>query len=259
MFSGAGWLLAVAATVGDGTVFDLIVDGTVWKVLTATQFGHVSIARLASALALFVLCQRRAIREAESMPTVVLASALVCSIAWSGHSGAGAGGDGALYLAIDAVHLLAAGAWVGGLVPLALLFNQLEKGGIDSTQRIAVAATHQFSKMGIATVLAITVTGAINSYHLVGSLSGMVDTQYGQLLLLKLNVFAAMLVLAAVNKFVLTPKVSSTQTWRNLKRNSLYEAGLGMIAIIIVGVLGTIPPAAHAGVHLHEHVHHEHQ
>jgi putative copper resistance protein D len=60
-----------------------------------------------------------------------------------------------------------------------------------------------------------------------------------------------MLAFAAFNRFVLTPRLalSSDQAWqdalRALSRNTRIEIVLGLSIFAIVGVLGTLHPAAH--------------
>ena len=79
----------------------------------------------------------------------------------------------------------------------------------------------------------------------------LVVTGYGQLLMLKLAAFAVMLAFAAFNRFVLTPRLalSSDQprqdALRALLRNTWIEIVLGLSIFAIVGVLGTLHPAAH--------------
>ena len=57
------------------------------------------------------------------------AAASVAALVWAGHGGAATGTRGVVEAAADAVHLLAAGAWLGGLVPLALLLAAARRAG----------------------------------------------------------------------------------------------------------------------------------
>ena len=61
--------------------------------------------------------------------------------------------------------------------------------------------------MGIATVVAVLATGIVNTWILVGSLTRLIATGYGQLLILKMALFAVMLSFAAANRFWLTPRL----------------------------------------------------
>jgi copper resistance protein D len=89
----------------------------------------------------------------------------------------------------------------------------------------------------------------INSRYLVGSFKGLVATAYGQLLLLKLSLFAGMLGLAAANRFWLLPSLrsaggSSGNVVIRLRRHVLGEQVLGLLIVSIVSGLGTLEPAA---------------
>jgi putative copper resistance protein D len=106
--------------------------------------------------------------------------------------------------------------------------------------------------LGIISVGALLVTGIVNAWILVGSFHALLVTEYGQLLMLKIVVFAIMLVFAAVNRFWLTPQLvlapeseQQLNSLRQLTRNSTIEIVLGLTIYGIVGVLGTLHPAIH--------------
>jgi len=89
-------------------------------------------------------------------------------------------------------------------------------------------------------------------FYLVGSIHALIVTGYGQLLMLKLVLFAIMLALAAINRFWLTPRLGLSpdnepqlEALRQLARNSITEIALGLTIFAIVGVLGTLHPAIH--------------
>ena len=101
--------------------------------------------------------------------------------------------------------------------------------------------------LGIVSVVTLAATGFVNALVLVGSFHALIGTEYGRLLLLKLVFFAAMLVLAATNRFWLTPRLSSSSdgALRWLVRSSVIEFALGLAVLTIVGMLGTLHPAVH--------------
>jgi hypothetical protein len=80
---------------------------------------------------------------------------------------------------------------------------------------------------------------------LLSSPRDLIATGYGRLLFLKIGLFAAMLAIAAVNKFHLTPRLAGAPARRALLRNSLAETVLGAGVLLLVGALGTMQPAAH--------------
>src|SRR4030088_1708321 len=120
--SGVRWLQLEAVSMS-GLPFN---EAMTWDVLSTvvneTQFGLVSKIRfgLAIILAVCLLFDRLA-----PLRWLALGSAIgvLAAIAWTGHAGTTAGKMGDLHLAADALHLIAAAAWIGGLVPLALLLS----------------------------------------------------------------------------------------------------------------------------------------
>jgi putative copper resistance protein D len=69
--------------------------------------------------------------------------------------------------------------------------------------------------------------------------------------MLKLAAFAVMLAFAAVNRLSLTPRLAvpsddaPQDVLRALSRNTWIEIALGLSIFAMVGVLGTLHPAAH--------------
>lgn len=246
----ASWLvwLACEAVLMSGAPVDVALHGeTLIAVLGKTAFGRLWLLRIALAVALtaFLWSSTRvapgAIRRSLLYAALAIAGAYLASLAWAGHAAAGAGGERGVQLASDAVHLLAAGAWLGALPALAAM---LASGpGFDPAAR----ATQRFSSLGVASVTALVCTGLVNAWHLVGDIPGLVGTEYGRLLLAKLALFAAMLALAAVNRLVLSPRLSTGQSAAaaSLRRNALLETAFGAGIVAIVGVLGITIPAAH--------------
>jgi putative copper resistance protein D len=157
-----------------------------------------------------------------------------------GHAGATPGAAGQLHLASDVAHLIAAAVWLGGLPALALLLSSARP-----PQGLAARAAARFSTLGVVSVVALLASGIINSWMLLSSPRDLIDTDYGRLLFLKIGLFAAMLAIAAVNKFHLTPQLAGAPARRALLRNSLAEIALGAGVLLLVGALGTMQPAAH--------------
>jgi len=122
---------------------------------------------------------------------------------------------------------------------------------------VARDATSRFSILGMIVVGTILVTGMVNTYMLAGSAAALTTTHYGHLLLLKIGLFLAMVGVAAFNRLRLVPRLSSAyavnDASRLLQRNSLIEATMGLLILVIVGVLGTLPPAIHAVDSAHMH------
>ncbi len=178
----------------------------------------------------------------------VFAAVLLASLAGTGHTQVHEGVSGIVHALADAVHLLAAGAWLGGLVPLgmAVIFCRTKILSIDD----AVMILSRFSGVAYLTVAALVASGAINGWFLVGSLAALIGTAYGKLLLLKFGLFGLMLGLAASNRFWLGPALAkaptamqSGLTLAKLRRNIIAEQIFGALVLGIVSLLGTLSPA----------------
>jgi putative copper resistance protein D len=185
---------------------------------------------------------------------LALASALglIAAIAWTGHAGSTVGEMGFLHLTADVLHLISSASWIGGLVSLALLLTAARRYEADAWASVALGTTQRFSTLGLISVGFILATGIVNAWILVGSLHGLTVTEYGRLLMLKVTLFAAMLMMAAANRFWLTPRLAlasgsepQLKALRQLTRNSVIEIVLGLMIFGIVAVLGMLHPAIH--------------
>ena len=246
MASGVIWVLLQAEAMSDLPLREAMSGDILSTVLTETQFGMVSELRLALAIVLATCLFFNRLQLA-----LISGLGLVAGIAWTGHAGSDADWSN-LHLTADVLHLVAAAAWLGGLVPLTLLLSQALRNEADPWASLASQAVRRFSMLGIVSVGTITATGIVNGWILVGSFKALVVTEYGRLLMLKISLFAVMLVYAAINRFWLTPdlappsdKEARLKAMRRLTRNSAIEIALGLIIFAIVGMLGTLHPAAH--------------
>ena len=250
--SGVAWVsLQTAAMSGLPLVEAMSVD-VLWVVLSKTQFGIVSDIRLILTILLAIALALPYTRSVTGLLPSFLAAVLLLGIAWTGHAAGTIGQIGKIHLAADALHLFAAAVWIGGLVPLLLLLRAAREHNDETWAAIAAHVTRRFSTLGIIGVGTLLVTGVVNSWILVGSAEGLVRTDYGRLVLAKIALFGAMVSVAAVNRWRLTPQLSETavtssrvEALRRLTRNIVIEIALGLSAFFVVGVLGTLHPAIH--------------
>jgi copper resistance protein D len=254
--SGAAWLVLLAAQMSERAPTQAFSDGIVWTVLLHTTFGHDCLTRLVLAVLLaFALCRLSPEHAGRSRWAVaaLLAAAFAAALVHSGHAAATAGWLGTVHRAADGLHLIAASAWVGGLLPLVLLLASTRRGEISLA--VARDATLRFSMLGVISVGVLLVTGVMNGWVLVGSMPALVGTDYGRLLLVKVALFLGMVAIAAVNRLRLTPRLVHAagvatapvkgDGVRALARNSVIEATLGLAILVVVGALGTVPPGSH--------------
>ena len=183
-----------------------------------------------------------------SLWSASLAGAIaLASLAWSGHGAMDEGWLRFWHFLSDILHLLAAGAWLGALLALVLMVS----GRIGDTRlRLIADAVKRFEWMGALIVLTVSVTGVMNYLFIVGpGLDGVLFGTYGQLLAIKVLVFAVMLVLAALNRFHLGPSLQ--QSLRDgqyliaanaLRRSVVMELALALLIVALVAWLGTLSP-----------------
>jgi putative copper export protein/mono/diheme cytochrome c family protein len=244
--AAVAWLVAESAGMS-GASFGQIVPA-LGAIVLGTQFGTdflVHLALLVAAGACLLLERRRGVAARYPLGALAagFAGAAILALAAIGHAAAMTGWERPLMMLVQGVHLLAAGAWLGSLLPLFLLLGQCA-----GTPPAATAA-RRFSVLGIVCVSALAVSAAANGWVLVGDIPGLFGTAYGRWALVKTALFAAMLGLAALNRFRFTPALAGADAataTRHLRRSVAGEVALGIALIVAAGLLATSVPAAHA-------------
>ena len=253
LLSGLFWFAFAAANMS-GALADLADPEMLWAVVHDTIFGGVWTARMLLAAIIVGVTAMRLFSAAtvSHLTTSVLAAALLASLAGTGHSQIDEGLPGVVHVASDAAHLLAAGAWLGGLLPLGFVLafyaGEMEPARAMDLDQVLL----RFSQMGYIAVATLLGSGLVNSWFLVGAVSSLWTTSYGQMLIAKLVLFGGMLALAVLNRFWLIPLISkhrtdcsggSTARTGRLRKHVLAEQLLGLMVLLIVSILGTMRPA----------------
>ena len=234
---GVCWIVLQASVIAGATS----IGGTLHAlVLVArdTQFGNLVLIRLALLLLALPLLGARGWRLAVALLLTGTALAMQGGVA---HAGATAGVNRATLLALEALHLLAAGAWIGGLLPLFLLVGSLPP-------PVVATVCESFTPVGLSAVLTIAGTALVQAWQWIGSLAGLFGTDYGRIALLKLGGVLLLLILACVNRFVLTERLRDSArplTRRWLRMSVAAEATLGMLFVILAAFLASAAPAMH--------------
>jgi putative copper export protein len=162
--------------------------------------------------------------------------------AWSTHAAAATGMDRLVLLTTESLHLAAAGAWLGSLAPLLIVIGKLpaDQGAI---------AARRFSPLGMLCAAALAATALIQGEFLIGGLARLVGSDYGLVALVKLAMLAALLGLAATNRFRYLPALTGStgaDARRRLRRNIGLETTVGLAAVLAAAFLSSLPPARHA-------------
>jgi copper resistance protein D len=251
--SGALWLLVLAAKLGQTSMVEAVTNGTAWAVLTDIQFGRVSALRLALAVLLagFVLVRRivPGLAGPAASAIALLGIGFVASLAWCGHAGGGLGFGGDVHAANDAVHLVTAAAWLGGLIPLLLLIRPR----IEMPPAMRFHLIRRFSSLAVLAVAGLAASGVINTWFMLNRVRELITTEYGRLVLVKVALFLTMLAFAAANRLWLTPRLLPATAPTGAQKDALQrlclftaiEVALGVVVICVVALLGELPPAGH--------------
>jgi putative copper export protein/mono/diheme cytochrome c family protein len=228
------WVWLVAGTLAD-TPGLAGAAATVPILLHDTAFGHVVLLQV-GALVLVALAVAKRLRWLAA----VLAATAVAFEAGHGHAAAMHSGPSILLLSV-VLHLVAGAAWLGGLLPLLLVVAMAPTGP-------AALACRRFSPFATACVVTLICTAGFQFWVLIGSLPGLIGTAYGVMALVKILLFAALLGIAARNRFRLTSALSGDTpeaARRRLRRSIAGETMVGLLIVLAAGVLSSLPPAMH--------------
>jgi putative copper resistance protein D len=217
--------------------------GTVWLVRAGLLF------LLGAFLAIRLEIRDRTDWRAARGEVALLGALALALLALSGHSAAVEPGA-ALAIAVDVVHLAAAGIWVGGLLPLALLLWLAGRAAGADARPYAVLTARRFSRTALVMVLVLALSGAWNAWTHVASVAGLLGTPHGRQLFVKVVAFAAMLALALANRRLLPALAGDGVTvgrpaMRRLSRGVAAEASLALLVLAAVTLMSVTPPARH--------------
>ncbi|HET6607034.1 MAG TPA: CopD family protein [Rhodopila sp.] len=231
LVAGCAWLMVETASMAGAASLSETVQALP-LVAGDTQFGEALVARLGLLLVAAILVRWRHTMVV-GLVLAILAAAMQGLLA---HAGA-AEGDRSLLIS-EALHLPAAGLWLGALLPLWLSVRVLASSD-------AALVCERFTPIGIACVLVIGATGVLQAIGLVGSLPGLLGTPYGHIILLKVGLFAGALTLALLNRLWLTDRLVAHGHASGLRVSIAVEATFGCLIILAAGWLASSVPAIH--------------
>lgn len=202
-------------------------------IYTQTGFGLALAVVQFAAAALAVLPASPRLRWTR----LVLSGAAALALAFVGHGADDTGLRGDVRLLLLGAHLLAVGAWLGALPGL---YSALTP---QSPQPLALL--QRFGVVGAICVAAVVATGVGTLIFMVITAGGRLGAAYCAALFVKLTFVFALLCVAAINRFWLTPRLKRVpeRARRALRRTIVLEQALGLGALASVAVLGQLDPA----------------
>ncbi|MER7188524.1 copper resistance CopC/CopD family protein [Streptomyces flaveolus] len=195
-----GWWTLLAATVAllvlrapyeAGTGPAAALDASALGDTLTSRPGVLLLIRLALLVPTALLLARTSRRERGPLTTAAGAALAVgLALTWAAAEHAVAGPQVPLAVTSSVLHLLATAVWLGGLVAL-----------LTTLRRSPDASTvARFSRVALACVTVLAVTGAYQSWRGLGSWPALTGTTYGRLLLAKLAGVCVLLAVAAVSR-----------------------------------------------------------
>jgi len=183
-----------------------------------------------SVVGLLSYAKRARTRATVVIPVTAVLAAI--SIPMTGHA---IGHEGAIAVAAQAAHVLAAGGWLGTLAVLWLVCRRLA-----STAEVE-AIIRAFSPVALSSAALLAVAG-IASYLLhVGTPSQLFSSRYGVVLLLKIAVFLSAAAVGYVNWRLVTPRLQQSGQRARFTRAAALEIALAAVAVLLTTVLTNMP------------------
>lgn len=231
-------LPAVVASIGEGwreAIDPVMVAG----VLGGTSDGQAWSVEAAAAV--LVLIGLGAPARMRGPATALAAAGLLAGLSLTGHAVMGDGLPGALHRAVDVLHVLSAGAWLGALGPVLAILALLDEAGWRAE---AMTALRRFSRAGHVAVALVLSSGAAEALLVLGRWPVDLASPYEALLDAKVLAVAGMTGLAVFNRYVLVPRLPGDPeaALAALRRTTLAEVPLGLCAVALVAVFGLLDP-----------------
>jgi copper transport protein len=155
-----------------------------------------------------------------TLPAVLLTSSL------TSHGAALQAGPGPGIL-VDWLHILGATAWVGGLVSLVFLLPVAHRSALAGLVPVLLG---RFGRFALSASAVVILSGTLQAALEVGRWSALIETTYGQLVLVKIALLGGMLSLAALNR------------WRGKSNTIRAELALGVVVLVVAAMLSGTPP-----------------
>ena len=157
-----------------------------------------------------------------SVGSLVSSATILLSFTMSGHSQLG----GFLSQSLLMIHLFGIAFWLGALFPFRWMCLQPDPHNLN-------IIAHRFGVFALGYVSLLLSAGLGYAYLLLGDVSLLFATQYGNVLLVKVMLVVSLLSLAALNKFKLVPSLESKQTTAVMRFHKAVQFEIAIAVIIL--------------------------
>lgn len=206
--------------------------------LTDTSWGRAWLlqAFLFALLGMGIVWARPGRDRAGLIAAVVAVLGLSAIPALSGHA-AGATGIARLIVLNDALHVIAAGAWLGTLALLIFIaIPAIRRMETDGDVR-AADAIDAFSPLALTGGAIVLLSGVVNSIMHLSALSQLWTTDYGRVLLAKLLLVACVGLAGLINWRLVRPVLRGSGGMRRLRLSAGAELTFAFLVIVASAIL----------------------
>jgi copper transport protein len=227
------WILAAIGTVV--VVADQVIDADVGiGQVIGSSFGPAILERVAPLVVAGIavaLGARFASRYRLVLAIVALAAAgAILADVISSHAAAGP----AIDLAVQSLHVLAVGLWMGGLVGLLITL------GRRLPDEATARAARRFSWVATAGIATVAGTGVLRAISEVRTIDALFSSEFGRLVIAKTALLGVLALIGAVNHFRNVPAAGRVLT--GLRRFGTVEILVGGTVVLLAAALVNVAP-----------------
>ncbi|MBZ0318121.1 MAG: copper resistance protein CopC [Anaerolineae bacterium] len=233
-------LLQISQATGNA-VFSPISQTVLKQIVMETRFGRLWLARMGLWGVLGIILWLAKQDRRFYWNALILGGVILLTHSLFSH--ASAAQEQTAAVAADWLHLLASALWLGSLAQFIHVLGPLRRNSADMGQIAALVG--YFSNMARVTVMALIITGSYAAWLQVGSVDGLLDTQYGQALLVKLLLILPLLGIAGFNLIWTQRGLQQGQKIWAGRLQGLVGLEIALVCgiLIVVGVMTAIAPA----------------
>jgi putative copper export protein len=148
------------------------------------------------------------------------------------------------FVALDCIHAMAAGGWLGTLLVVATIgLRTVLMLPAERRAHAAAELINTFSTFALCCGAALAVTGLVAAWSHLPTVSALWTTSYGQALFRKLVVLAMMALVGAFNWLYVKPRLANPASIGLLRKSAAFELAFGVVVVILTAILvGTSTP-----------------
>jgi putative copper export protein len=152
----------------------------------------------------------------------------------------------AVHVLLDAVHVMAAGGWLGTLfVASTIGLRTVLMLPVEERGHAAAELINAFSTFAITCVATLAFTGVVAAWSHLPTVSALWQTPYGSALFRKLVFISFTGLVGIYNWRVVKPRLTDPGTIPTLRTSARVELSIGLVVVILTAILvGTSPPDA---------------